>query len=173
MKMRHLVLGLLLPLAGCSSAPEMLLENLHWTIDAPREKTFATMEEPIKANGETPISNTGSVVRYQTDLTPEMISKPPTGDAVIAETYKGGKMSMVLERNEQIMVKLSSASGQNYMTVSINLADDETGEKTVVTSDYDGANSGLPKESEERIRNLLFRVPLMVVGEANRKLNVN
>lgn len=173
MRLRSYAPLVLLFAAGCSSAPEMVLENLHWTIDAPREKTYATMEESVKANGETPISNTGSTIKYQTDLTSDMLSKPPTGDAVIAKKYEGGKLSMVLERNRQIMVKLSTAGDQNYMKISINLADDETGKKTVVTSEYDSANSGLPEESENRIRDMLFRVPLMVIDKTERQLKVS
>jgi hypothetical protein len=169
MRKQLLMIMLMFGVAGCDHLPERLLEQLHWTIDAPREQVFEAMVKPIRANGKMPATNAGTYVLYQEVMPKEKLGSGPDGDPALAEKYQGGKLDLTLEYSREITTKLSSQDGQSYMKVSVFLADDPTGKKTILTSKFDDSHSGLPEETEQKVRNRLLIVPMAVIGEAESK----
>jgi hypothetical protein len=169
MRKQLLAIMLMFGLAGCDHMSERLLEKLHWTIDAPRDQVFEAMVKPIRANGKTPATNAGTYVLYQEVMPKEKLESGPEGDPALAEKYQGGKLELTLEYSREITTRLSSQDGQSYMKVSVMLSDDPTGTKTIVTSKFENEHSGLPLETEKKVRNMLLIVPMAAIGEAESK----
>lgn len=152
----------LLLLAACSGPTPS--ESVDQTIDAPREAVFDELDNPFNYPAFALVSSSGSSKRYEIKMTDDAaraaFSSAASGN--IFKKYKDGTMSITLEPDSLISVQLVSATGDDRLRYHIRLADDETGNKTIVKSEVDESDGPLVGERREHTYNLMAMTSSMV-----------
>jgi hypothetical protein len=145
----------LLLIAGCvmsiGSAVSSLDGSKPRIVDAPRDKVFDVVMAPENWAGFSKVTDTGTRVRYELDLTKEnMAALGQAPDSGAARTFDDGKLIVTMEENELLRLEMISRDRSSKMRFNMHFAADTTGTKTIITSDVEIEDDDITEEMKAK-----------------------